>query len=40
MTRQEWLEVFAAAFLDERLKDDLPTHVEAVEILRKAWDKD
>ena len=40
MTRQQLLEVFAAAFLDERLKDDLPTPEEAREILRKALNKD
>ena len=40
MTRQQLLEVFAAAFFEERLKDDLPTPDEAREILRKALKED
>ena len=38
MTRQQWLEIFAAAFLDERISEDLPTLIEASEILAREFE--
>ena len=38
MTRQQQLEIFAAAFLDERISEDLPTPTEAREILAREFE--